>query len=52
VGQLQSHRRLVLLRAGRFDSKRVVAATTVGDWRILMAVMLANAFGRFSPRTS
>ena len=37
---------VILLRAGRFDSKRLVAMATVGIGGILMAVMLANAFGQ------
>jgi hypothetical protein len=37
---------IILLRAGRFDSKRLVAMATVGIGGILMAVTLANAFGQ------
>jgi len=37
---------IVLLRAGRFDSKKLVAMATVGAGGILTAVMLANAFGQ------
>jgi len=37
---------LVLCRAGRFDSKRLVPVITVAVGGILMAVMLANAFGQ------
>ena len=35
-----------LCRAGRFDSKRLVPTATVAVGGILMAVMLANAFGQ------
>jgi hypothetical protein len=37
---------IVLARAGRFDSKRLVPMVTIGVGGILMAVMLANAFGQ------
>jgi hypothetical protein len=37
---------IILLRAGRFDSKRLVAMATVGIGGLLMAVTLANAFGQ------
>jgi hypothetical protein len=37
---------IILLRAGRFDSKRLVAMVTVGAGGLLTAVMLANAFGQ------
>ena len=37
---------IVLCRAGRFDSKRLVPMATVAVGGMLMAVMLANAFGQ------
>jgi hypothetical protein len=37
---------IILCRAGRFDSKRLVPMLTVGIGGLLMAVMLANAFGQ------
>jgi hypothetical protein len=37
---------VILLRAGRFDSKKLVAMATVGIGGLLMAIMLANAFGQ------
>lgn len=37
---------IVLARAGRFDSKRLLSWAVVGVGWILSAVMLANAFGR------
>jgi hypothetical protein len=37
---------IILLRAGRFDSKQLVALAIVGVGGILMAVTLANAFGQ------
>ncbi|PYR68451.1 MAG: hypothetical protein DMF87_02985 [Acidobacteria bacterium] len=37
---------ITLLRAGRFDAKRLVAMVTIGVGGILMAVTLANAFGQ------
>jgi hypothetical protein len=35
-----------LCRAGRFDSNRLLSTATVAVGGILMAVMLANAFGQ------
>ncbi len=37
---------VILLRAGVFDSRKLVAMATVGIGGILMAVTLANAFGQ------
>jgi hypothetical protein len=37
---------IILLRAGGFDAKKVVAMATVGIGGMLTAVMLANAFGQ------
>src|SRR5215470_15254923 len=37
---------LLLCRAGRFDARRVDGVLTLGVGGILMAVMLANAFGQ------
>ena len=37
---------IILRRVGRFDSKRMAAMLTVGVGGLLMAVILANAFGR------
>jgi hypothetical protein len=37
---------LILCRAGRFDSKRLVPMATVAVGGILMALTLANAFGQ------
>jgi hypothetical protein len=37
---------IVLCRAARFDSKRLVMLLTVGIGGLLTAVMLANAFGQ------
>jgi hypothetical protein len=37
---------IVLSRAGRFDAQRLAALLTVGIGALLMAVMLANAFGQ------
>ena len=37
---------IILLRAGRFDSRRLVAMAIVGVGGILMAITLANAFGQ------
>jgi hypothetical protein len=36
----------ILCRVGGFDSKRLVPLLTVGIGGLLMAVMLANAFGQ------
>ncbi len=37
---------LVLSRVGRFDSRRLAGLLTLGVGGLLMAVMLANAFGQ------
>jgi hypothetical protein len=37
---------VILLRTGRFDTTKLVAMATVGIGGILMAIMLANAFGQ------
>jgi len=41
---------IVLARVGRFDSKKLAAMLTVGIGGILMALMLANAFGQVFAR--
>ena len=43
---------LALCRAGRFDSRRIIGLVTLGVGGLLMAVMLANAFGQVFATTA